>query len=187
MATARQGASTWKRDCALISLSVLFAVALVKGGVLEGVFSALEGAVFLGAFVAGGLFTSFFTVPIALAAFGELTGTASPWTIALWGAFGATLADAALFAFVKLRLSTWLIHLFEGKHHEWLRRKFRYRTFRLAAPLVGAIAIASPIPDEVGLTLLGLAKAPFSLVVPLSFVLHLVGIWAVVAAFQAVA
>lgn len=181
-----QVTSTWKRDALLIAASILFAAALIRADVLGQAFAALEGAVFFGAFVAGALFTSFFTIPIALAAFGELAGSGTAWQIALGGALGATLADAALFAFVKLRLSKWLIHLLEGKHYEWLHRKFRYRTVRLAMPLLGAFAIASPIPDEVGLTLLGLAKARFSIVVPLSFVLHFAGIWAVIAALQAV-
>ena len=44
------------------------------------------------------------------------------------------------------------------------------------APAVGAIVVASPLPDEFGLTLLGLTKMPKKRFLALMFGLNFVGI-----------
>lgn len=173
------------RDALLMAASALAAIALLQSGVLKETLFASDAALYLSSFIAGALFTSLFTVPFSLVLFGELAGTASPWFVAFWGSLGSVLADLVLFAVVRVRLNPFLIHAFGGRHHDWLRRVFRYRTFRIVAPALGAFAIASPLPDELGLTLMGLARARLSVVAALSFVLHFAGILALMEGLEA--
>lgn len=174
---------TW-RDILFFALSVFFAVALFKSSALEALIRLSEGFTLLGAFIAGALFTSVFTIPLALATFGEIAAYGSPWALALVAALGAAVADVLLLAFIKLRLSKIIVFAL-GAHRPWLERMLKYRTFRVAAPILGAFAIASPLPDEVGLSLFGLAQIRLSIIAPLVFILHFSGILAVLVAIRA--
>ncbi|KKW19382.1 MAG: hypothetical protein UY63_C0015G0023, partial [Parcubacteria group bacterium GW2011_GWA2_51_10] len=58
---------------------------------------------------------------------------------------------------------------------------FKRRMFRWAIPFVGALIIASPLPDELGITLMGVSKMRASSLVAISYVMNSLGI-AVIAA-----
>jgi hypothetical protein len=46
--------------------------------------------------------------------------------------------------------------------------------------VLGAFIIASPLPDELGLTLMGMSKVRLAVLVPVSFVMNAVGIYLLV-------
>jgi hypothetical protein len=50
------------------------------------------------------------------------------------------------------------------------------RVFRAVMPFLGALIIASPLPDELGLVFLGISKLKTRYFLPLSFVLNFFGI-----------
>ena len=50
---------------------------------------------------------------------------------------------------------------------------------RWLIPFIGALIVASPLPDELGLTMMGLSKMKTSLFIPLSFLLNFFGIMTV--------
>jgi hypothetical protein len=52
--------------------------------------------------------------------------------------------------------------------------------FGWLAPVVGALVIASPLPDELGITLLGIARLRNWQFVVLSFIFNFAGIFAIV-------
>jgi hypothetical protein len=51
--------------------------------------------------------------------------------------------------------------------------------FRWIAFVLGAVIIASPLPDELGIAILGFARLGSNLFVPLSFVSNFLGLVAV--------
>lgn len=53
---------------------------------------------------------------------------------------------------------------------------FRLRIFRWSIAFLGALVIASPLPDELGLMMLGFSKIKTSFFVPISFLLNFLGI-----------
>ncbi len=71
-------------------------------------------------------------------------------------------------------------HLAELVSVKGVRRRFRkifhLRFFRWLTFLIGGLIIASPLPDELGLTLLGFSKAKTSLFLILSFTFNFIGI-----------
>jgi len=50
------------------------------------------------------------------------------------------------------------------------------RLFRWSMVLFGALVIASPLPDEIGLAMMGLSKVKTLLFIPISFSLNAFGI-----------
>ena len=53
---------------------------------------------------------------------------------------------------------------------------FEVKLLKSLFPFLGALLIASPLPDEFGVALMGLAKMPTSEFVPISFSLNFLGI-----------
>ena len=53
---------------------------------------------------------------------------------------------------------------------------FHFGFFKWLLPLIGALIIVSPLPDELGLTLLGLSKERVIFILPLTFLLNFVSI-----------
>ena len=43
-------------------------------------------------------------------------------------------------------------------------------------PLTGAIIIASPLPDELGLAMMGLSRVPIAAFIPISYTMNFLGI-----------
>ena len=57
-----------------------------------------------------------------------------------------------------------------------LRALFKMKFFRWFTFFLGGIIIASPLPDELGIGLLGFSKMKVSWFVPVSFVFNFIGI-----------
>ncbi|MDP3800322.1 MAG: hypothetical protein Q8Q90_02755, partial [bacterium] len=53
---------------------------------------------------------------------------------------------------------------------------FRKSFLRWFTPFLGALIIASPFPDELGLVLMGLSKTNTKVFIPVSFGLNFIGI-----------
>lgn len=138
----------------------------------------------LGVFIAGALFVSTFTVAtgaLMLSIFAEEFPL--PLVAILAGAGGA-IGDLTIFHLVRDGLTNELKDLyrrFGGRH---LAVLLHTRYFRWSLPLVGAAIIASPLPDELGVSLLGISTMGTIRFVVLSFVLNTVGIFLLLSAWQ---
>ncbi len=161
---------------AIIILSIVVAVILVKTGALESLLSSTQELRFIGSFVAGMLFTSIFTVAPATVVLAEIAQSNPVFWVAFFGGIGALVGDLVIFRFVKDRLSDDFLYLIKKSKSERLISIFRLRLFRRLIPFVGALIVASPLPDELGLTMMGLSKMKTSLFIPLSFLLNFLGI-----------
>lgn len=166
-------------DFAFIILSVLAAVFLSKSGLLANLFAEFGGYKLLASFVAGLFFTSAFTIAPAAAMFVEILSTEPVLPTALFGAAGAVLGDLILFRFVRDRLSRDIMSLFKEKVRGRARAFLHSRVFHFVMPALGALIIASPLPDELGITLMGAAHLSMKAFIPISFVFNAIGIGAV--------
>ena len=165
------------QDTLIIAVSIVLAVALVKTGVLADVLNTVTQYQILGPFVAGMFFTSVLTTAPAMAALGLLAQTHSLFLVAVVGAAGAVVGDWVLFCFIRNRFSD---HLLEVAIHRHERRKGsvlrKLRALRWLSFLVGGLIIASPLPDELGISLLGFEKVKTSRFILISFVFNCIGI-----------
>ncbi len=164
------------RDLAIVVLSILVAIILAKTGALESLITSTQGVRFIGSFIAGILFVSVFTVAPATIALGEIAQSNSVITVALIGGLGALVGDLLIFRFVKDKLSEDLLNLIKTSKSKRLAYLTKLKSLKRVAPLIGALIIASPLPDELGIAMLGLSKMRNSLFIPLSFGLNTAGI-----------
>ena len=137
---------------------------------------------YIGAFVAGVLFVSTFTVATGAVILLVLAEQLSAIEIGLVAGLGAVVGDMLIFRFVKdtiLEEITPIYHTLGGKH---VTAILHSRYFSWSLPVIGAIIIATPLPDEIGVSLMGIAKMNTYTFFLLAFVLNAVGIFLVVSA-----
>lgn len=132
---------------------------------------------YVGAFFAGALMVSTFTIAPALFVIYSLVEALNPYEIAIFAGFGAVLGDYMIFRFLKDRVFHELSPIFQKLGGSYTSRIFRTPYFAWLLPVVGAIMIAAPvIPDEAGIGILGLSKMKSWQFLIISFLLNASGI-----------
>ena len=164
------------RDLAIIVFSFIAAMIFVKTGTLKNILDSAQGLKFLGSFVSGIFFVSVFTAVPATVIIAELAKTDSIFLVALFGGLGALFGDLIIFKFIKDSLSEDFFYLIKKSGSERFFSIFKLKLFRWLVPFFGALVVASPLPDEIGLMMMGLSKMKTSLFVPISFALNSLGI-----------
>ena len=138
---------------------------------------------YLGAFIGGILFVSTFTVATATLILLVLAEGLNPVEIGLFAGAGAVIGDLLIFRFVKDSLRREVESLYnniDSNHH--LSKVVHSRYFSWTLPVMGGLLIASPLPDEIGISLMGISKMRTYQFVLLSFLLNSIGIFLVISA-----
>lgn len=156
--------------------SVVFAVFIVYTGVIHSFIESTQGFAQVGAFVAGLFFTSILTTAPAIVVLGELALEVPLWSVAAVGALGAVCGDYILFWLVRDGVSGDVTYLLKHSRLKRWGAIFRTRLFHRLLPLFGALVIASPLPDELGLTLLGFSKIGRDRFLLISYGMNFLGI-----------
>jgi hypothetical protein len=165
------------RDILILLFSIGLAWSLKHSGALSWLLAEAERVPLVASVAVGAFFTSFFTVVPATAAIAELARTGTPiLRLALLGGLGAMLADFLIFLLLREAVAEPLLVLVQAGSGERLKQFVRKGRHRLMGTLVGAIVIASPLPDEAGLLLMGLAKAKWHTTAVLTYLLNAAGI-----------
>lgn len=165
------------KDAGILALSILVAAMLVRSDVLAQALTATQGVAFLSSVIAGFFFVSIFTTAPATGALIEIFQANSLATIAFFGAIGAVAGDYLMFMFMRDTFSEHLTEVFRLKGTlKRLKHFLRPRIFRRLSFVLGGLIIASPLPDELGLSLLGFSKTKTSWFLPLSFAANFGGI-----------
>ncbi|MFA7286188.1 MAG: hypothetical protein WC052_00800 [Patescibacteria group bacterium] len=134
----------------------------------------------LGAFITGIFFVSTFTVAPAVIVLYNLLDVLQPLEVALFAGIGSVVGDYIIFRFFKDHILEELAPLFLRFGGTHFSRLMATPYFGWLAPVVGALVIASPLPDELGITLLGIARLRNWQFVVLSFIFNFAGIFAIV-------
>ena len=164
------------RDLGVIVLSIVIAVILAKTGALASILTSTQEWRLLGSLVAGIFFVSIFTAAPASVVLFEIAAANSVWEVALFGGIGALIGDLLIFRFIKDSLSEDMRWLIRKTKQERIVSVFKLKLFRWLIPFIGALIVASPLPDEIGLAMMGLSKMKTSVFVPISFALNFLGI-----------
>lgn len=170
--------SSFVQEIPIIALSVILALIMVKTKLLSELLLSTSGYKFLGSFIAGLFFTSVFTTAPAIVTLGQIAKNESILPVAFFGALGALVGDLIIFRFVRDRLSEHFTEIV--KHERWWKRiyhlTFKLKYFRWVTFFIGGLIIASPFPDELGISLLGLSKMKTKHFLPLSLAFNFLGI-----------
>ena len=137
---------------------------------------------YIGAFFAGILFVSVFTVSTGIVILLVLAEKLSPLEIGLLAGLGAVLGDFVIFKFIKDNLLSEITLIYNRLGGGHLTRLLSTKYFSWTFPVFGAIIIASPLPDEIGVSLMGISRMKTWKFFVLSFILNFIGIFLVVSA-----
>ena len=174
---------SWKyKNLTLIFFSILLTLTLLQFEIIHTTLLSFGNLGYLGAFLAGMLFVSTFTVSIGSVILLILAENLSAVELGIIAGFGAVTSDFLIFRFVKNNLASeveLIYNHFGGKHlHHLAHSKY----FSWFFPVFGAIIIASPLPDELGVSLMGISKMRSYQFLILSFILNATGIFLIISA-----
>ena len=161
---------------------IVFAILLSRYEPFQTFLFSLGDLGYVGAFIAGILFVSTFTAATGILILLVLAEKLVPLEIGLVAGLGAVVGDLTIFRFIK----NGLLDEVEDIYHRFGGRKlshiFHVKAFRWTLPVLGALIIASPLPDELGVGLMGISKINTLRFIILSFILNSIGIFLVVSA-----
>lgn len=163
------------KDLFLIFIGAVIAVLLAKSGVIAWLVNILGGHI-IASFIAGIFFTSVFTIAPAAVALVSIVNVPIV-TVAFWGALGAMIGDLIMFFFIGDRFAEDLLDSIKPSVTRHIINSFHFGFLKWLSPILGALIIASPLPDEFGLALLGLSKTKLSVLIPVAFAMNFVGIY----------
>lgn len=159
-------------DILFLAASIILAAWLFNSGLIEKILLVPAGYKWLAIFVAGIFLPFIFTTASAALAIFMLAKISPLYAIVLFGGLGTLFGDFVVFRFSKKWLADDLCYLLNlAKHKRWLHI-FHLKIFRWIAPLVIALIIATPIPDEFAVAFLGLEKITGARFVAMTFVIH---------------
>jgi len=164
------------RDFVLLVASISFAVFITKSGLAHQFVLSLGAWKYLGIFAAGIFFTSVFTIAPSIAILGDFAQSIPLLAIGMIGGLGAAFGDFVIFRFVKDRFADDIDFLLRPSERKRIAKITKTRFVRFFGPLIGALVIASPLPDELGVAILGMSKLGDRIFLPLSFLLNGAGI-----------
>lgn len=168
----------WTFYLSLFLFAFGITVFLFTTGVLFAMIGIVQTVPLLAEFLSGFFYSSFISSPLAIFMIGILAKTNSPLQIALIGGIGAMLADLILFKLARLLFFGSVSPLTLNKNFNSIVKSLhRNSTFNFVAPFIGAVIIASPLPDELGIAILGLSKMPLLQVAMLTYLFNTAGIF----------
>lgn len=135
---------------------------------------------YLGAFLSGIFFVSAFTITPAAVILFDIANVLNPYIVAFLAGLGAVIGDYIIFRYLKDRIFYELAPIFNKAGGSWIKKVFMTPYFSWLLPLVGAFMIASPLPDEMGITMMGLSKIKTWQFVLVTFILNAIGIFLLV-------
>ncbi|MBI4991966.1 MAG: hypothetical protein HZB99_02000 [Candidatus Harrisonbacteria bacterium] len=174
----------------ILFASIFLTYVLLRTGVLQRWVVTLNDLDYFGAFVAGIFWTSVFTVVPATAVLALFAENLNLILVSVFAGLGAVLGDFTIFKFIRDELADELMDLFKTLGGEYSLRFLNLLTtshFNFLMPIIGAIIIASPLPDELGVVLLGIYKVSSWKFISLSFILNTIGIFLLLSMIKVIA
>lgn len=175
-----------RRDIYIIGISICAAILFYRSGAVDAIFLVGPESTLIATLLAGLLFTSLFTTPFAIALFATIAPESNILVMALVGATGSVIGDLVLFGLIRHTFRDDLDHLLSLRKFHRFVAIFHRRIFRWILPFIGALIIASPLPDELGIGLMGVSRMKASTLIIVSYTMNTLGIfligWAAVAA-----
>ncbi len=166
------------RNAFFIILSIIVAYILLKSQLIHNSIATIGDLGYIGSFVAGLFYAYTLTAIPATASLFLLGGQLNPILIAITGAAGAVLGDYMIFRFVK-------DSFIQGLEEFPTLRKIIFKISdnmkkskisKKLIPLLAGFIIASPLPDELGVSMLGMVRFRSRKFFIYSFSLNFIGI-----------
>lgn len=167
-------------DMFLLAVSLLVAVFLAVSGAVSIALSFFDSANLVAIVIAGFFSASTFTIAPAAVALAELADTIPAWTVIFVGAAGAVAGDLVLFYIIKDHFVDDIIALLSKHKNKTMENIVGSTLFHRLMPLIGAFIIASPLPDELGLAMMGISKTNRGTLIAISYSMNVICIATIV-------
>ncbi len=132
---------------------------------------------YLGSFISGVFFTYGFTAAPATAVFLILAKEQNIFLATIFGGLGALVGDLLIFKFIRFSLSNEIERLSKEKLVMKLNSRIPPVLRKYLFPTLAGIIIASPLPDEIGVSMLASLKhISIKTFLAISFLLNSLGI-----------
>lgn len=174
----------WKnwhyKNTSFLILSLILFVFFIDSPIIQNFIKGIGALGYFGAFICGVLFVSIFTVAPSIAILFDISTHLNPWLITFIASIGVVVGNFIIFKFLKDRIFEELHPVFLKIEGTFLKKIFRSPFFVWLLPILGAILIATPLADEVGITLLGLSKVKLWQFILIIFPLGFIAIFSIV-------
>ena len=165
----------------LIAYCVLLGVFLLSFTPLFGIFADfIRKLGLLGVFLGGMLYISTFTFSAGLVSLVVLAPMYNPLLVVAIAAAGAVTGDFLIFRFVRDDLEGELWDLYTRFGGKYISKVFKLKIFSWILPVLGAIVVASPFPDEIGVSLMGISDISTKRFIAICYTLNAIGIFGIV-------
>lgn len=166
----------------LLFITFLIAYLLFNGRTNPKLHLFILSLGFFGTFLTGILFTYGFTAAPATAIFLILAKEQNIFLAGLIGGLGALLGDLFIFNFIRYSFNDEVRKLYRERLVMYVNSKTPNLIKRYLLPVVAGFIIASPLPDEIGVTMLAASRSiSVKIFSVISYVLNTAGIFAVLA------
>jgi len=170
----------------MIGITTLVTILLYKNNFINNFIFENRNIPLVGSIVAGILYASTSTVALGAFILLDLAKKLPAIEIALLAGIGTTIADFMIFRFFKDDLISEITPIYNKLGGRHLTKLTKHKSIQWLMPIVGAIIIASPFPDEIGIGLMGLSHIKNYQFVLLCLVLDISGVFLLVSAFSLV-
>lgn len=170
----------------LIFKTLVFAVSLslawwlIRSEIFNNLVKMVLPLKFVAEFLAGIFYVSFLTAPISVAMLLVLSDVNNPIITALLAGLGAAFGDLVIVKFFKEKLVKDVDLISRELQLKKVNNFLKKKKLDFLTPLLGAIIIASPLPDEVGLMMLGASNLSYRQIAILTYIFNTVGILLIV-------
>ena len=164
------------RDLFAIAISVVIAFLIAERGLVGSLLSRADDMGVLGSFIGGLFFTSIFTTAPAIVVLGEIGRAENLIVVGLVGAMGSVIGDIIIFYLFKNHVAKDIENILKMNRRNRFWGLIRSKSFRWVGITVGALIISSPLPDELGIALMGFSRMENRLFVPVYFGFNFLGI-----------
>lgn len=166
----------------LLITGVIAAIILANSPFFSQVISSLDSVPWLVAFIGGMLFASTFTLATGGLILIKLSAVYSPIFLIILGGIGAVTCDSIIFHLFRHKVSSHISPIYQELiHKSHLHRILHTHYFAWTLPVVGAFIMASPLPDELAISLLGISRTSFTKFFWMAFFSHLLGMSTLIA------
>ncbi|MEK7551279.1 MAG: hypothetical protein AAB532_01645 [Patescibacteria group bacterium] len=173
----------WKyKNITILIISFLFAIFLSRFEEFHIFLLKFGQLGYIGGFIAGILFTSSFTIATATVLLLVLAEGLHPLELGLLAGFGAVMGDLIIFKYIKNNLVYEMEDIYKKFGGNHINHVLHTKYFSWTLPVIGAIIIASPFPDELGISLMGISKVSIYKFILISFIFNTIGVLLVISA-----
>lgn len=163
----------------LFLISLVIGIFILRSPTVHEAITHIGNFGIIGAFFAGIFFVMSFTVIPSAAVLLTLSESMHPLVLSFFAGAGGVCGDYLLMRYLRTETDELLQQVHERNHFS-IERVLKSRLLHWLGPVIGALVIASPFPDELGITLLGITKLETKKFILLTFVLDVLAVFLII-------